>query len=319
VKPRHSVIIFTYNQDILLARALDSILCQKEYVYEIIVCDDCSTDNTWDLIQEYQKKYPSIIKPFSSIVNQGIFENIENSWSKVEGEIVWYLAGDDEYCIGLFEEANRLIEKHNIDFINEAFTLYFDFKLIDPNGNETIFRNNLVEHYNAISLKIRQLIYNRTTGFSKKVLEQFHPVRKDIGIYADALLDIQIQLFSDNNYYSRFVGSIYYTGIGMASRANEETLMKSLILSQQQLQYDILNLTKDDKHWLNYRQRKCLYLLNPSLHNYLSYLKIFILMIQKYYGWSFIKREITYILKDTARLVLYNMGLRKPPTFGSGK
>ena len=62
--PRHSVIIITYNQEHLIKRALDSVVCQKDYLYEIIISDDCSTDYTWKVVLEYQRKYPSLLKPY---------------------------------------------------------------------------------------------------------------------------------------------------------------------------------------------------------------------------------------------------------------
>ena len=100
MKPRHTIIVITFNQEGLIGRALDSILNQKEFIYEIIIFDDCSTDKTWMVIQEYKNKYPSIIKPFRNPINLGIFGNIESTWAKASGDIIWYLSGDDEFCNG---------------------------------------------------------------------------------------------------------------------------------------------------------------------------------------------------------------------------
>lgn len=303
MKLRNTVVIITYNQKDLIRRALDSILCQSNFIYEIVISDDCSTDETWEVIQEYKEKYPHIIKPFRNPINLGIFENIESTWTKVTGDIIWYLAGDDEYCNGLFEEANILIEKYNINIINEAFTLYFDYKAIAPNGKETIFRNNLIEQFDPISLKIRQLICNRTTGFSRKVLEKFYPVRKDVGIMADGLIDIQTQLFSDKNYYAPFIGSIYYTSIGISSKTKSESLIKSAILSLEQLKIDIKNLSINDFNWLTYLQLQLSFQLKLSLNSYLSYLKYLILVIKDFYGWTFFKREVIWFMKSTLKLL----------------
>ena len=46
-----NVLIITYNQEDLIKRAIDSILCQKEYgLNKIVVSDDCSSDNTWNVL-----------------------------------------------------------------------------------------------------------------------------------------------------------------------------------------------------------------------------------------------------------------------------
>lgn len=304
MKPRHSIIIITYNQENLISRALDSLLCQKEFIYEIIVADDCSPDNTWKVIQEFQQKYPGLIKPYRNTKNLGIFGNIESTWTKANGDIIWYLAGDDIYCNGVFEEADELIKKNNIDFVNDAFTLYFDYKAISPNGKETINKNNLVERHNATSLKIRQLISNRTTGFSKKIFRKFYPVRKDIGIYADGLIDIQVQFFSEKNYYSPIVGSCYFTNIGIASRTKSDSALRSQILYVEQLKTEIKCLSKNDENWLNYLHSQFSYKLNGSLKNYLTYFILFFQIIKDFYGWSFLKREVNHIFKDTIRLLI---------------
>jgi glycosyltransferase involved in cell wall biosynthesis len=311
MKPKHSVIIITYNQQELIGRALESVLCQKEFLHEIVISDDCSTDRNWDVIRDYECKYPYLIKAYRHPVNLGIFGNIESTWIKPTGDLIWYLSGDDEFCNGLFEEANKLIESRKVDFINDAVTLYFDYKAITPDGKESIFRNKLIEQYNPFSLKIRQLISNRTTGLSIKVLEQFYPVRKDIGIYADSLIDIQTQIFSKKNYYCPFVASIYYTSIGISSITKNDLLTKSAIQTLEQIKSDFKNISQSDKYWLNYKQTQHLFSYSPSFKNYLTYLKLFLVVINSYFGWPFIIREIKCITKVTVSLISCKNGFKQ--------
>lgn len=61
--PVLSVLVISHNQRDLLPRCLDSVLSQKLTVpYEVIVSDDRSTDGTWELIQDYEKRYAGIVK-----------------------------------------------------------------------------------------------------------------------------------------------------------------------------------------------------------------------------------------------------------------
>lgn len=63
-KIKVSVLCPVYNHEKYLRQTLDSILMQKtNFKYEVIIRDDASTDNTTEIIKEYQKKYPDIIKP----------------------------------------------------------------------------------------------------------------------------------------------------------------------------------------------------------------------------------------------------------------
>ena len=56
-----SVIMPLYNVEATLSIALDSVIMQKvNFEYEIICVDDKSTDNTFDILNSYKKKYPFI-------------------------------------------------------------------------------------------------------------------------------------------------------------------------------------------------------------------------------------------------------------------
>lgn len=58
-----SILVVSHNQCGLLPRCLDSVLSQKLNVsYEVIVSDDRSTDGTWELIEDYMRRYPGIVK-----------------------------------------------------------------------------------------------------------------------------------------------------------------------------------------------------------------------------------------------------------------
>lgn len=310
-RPRNSVMVITYNQESLISRALDSILCQKDFVYEIIVSDDCSTDLTWEVILNYEKQFPGIIKPYRNVKNLGIFGNLESAWEKISGDIIYTCAGDDIICDGLFENANELIIKKSINFTNESFILFFDFKTISPGKDEKIFSNALVEKYNPISLKLRNLIYNRTTGVSRAVFDQYYPVNKDIGIYADGLIDIQRHIFSKKSYYSPFIGSIYYSGIGVSSRTSKEDQLKSYIMCLDLYFSVIKDLNKRDVYWINYLKSRMVFELYSQPSNFTKYFVLLLKITEFKYGLGFVIREYKEFLRLVLILIkqLFNFGL----------
>jgi len=59
-----STAMLTYNHERFIAQALSSILMQRVNInYEIIVADDCSTDQTQQIVQEFRSRYPDKIIP----------------------------------------------------------------------------------------------------------------------------------------------------------------------------------------------------------------------------------------------------------------
>ncbi len=66
-----TVCAITYNHEKYIRKALESFVSQKtNFKYEVIIHDDASTDSTPEIIKEFEKKYPDIIKPIYQKENQ---------------------------------------------------------------------------------------------------------------------------------------------------------------------------------------------------------------------------------------------------------
>lgn len=115
-RPLVSIECLTYNQEPYIAQTLDGFLMQKTaFPFEVIVHDDASTDRTADVILEYEKKFPQIIKP--------IYEN-ENQYSKhddslnrivtaaIRGKYIAMCEGDDYWI-----DENKL--QMQVDFLEK--------------------------------------------------------------------------------------------------------------------------------------------------------------------------------------------------------
>jgi len=79
IEPLVSICCITYNHENYIRDAIEGFLMQKtSFPIEIIIHDDASTDNTAQIIKEYEDKYPDLFC--------NIFQN-ENQWSKGGGSI----------------------------------------------------------------------------------------------------------------------------------------------------------------------------------------------------------------------------------------
>ena len=94
-----SIICNTYNQEKYIADALESFIMQKtDFKYEVLVHDDASTDNTANIIREYEVKYPDIIKPIYQKENkysQGVFIGEKYQYPRAKGKYMAFCEGDD--------------------------------------------------------------------------------------------------------------------------------------------------------------------------------------------------------------------------------
>lgn len=95
-----SICCITYNQEQYIAQTIESFLMQKvDFKYEILINDDASTDRTADIIREYEKKYPDIIKPIYQSINQ-YSRGITNpsgafNYPRASGKYIAMCEGDD--------------------------------------------------------------------------------------------------------------------------------------------------------------------------------------------------------------------------------
>ncbi len=94
-----SIICNTYNHGPYIRDCLESFVVQKtNFAFEVLVHDDASTDNTADIIREYENKYPELIKPIYQKENQysqGRTPTINFQQPRALGEYIAFCEGDD--------------------------------------------------------------------------------------------------------------------------------------------------------------------------------------------------------------------------------
>lgn len=216
--PKISVLVICYNQERVISRAIDSLLTQRDYIYEICVSDDCSKDRTWDILQEYSRQYPGLFVLNRNDPNVGIFENIERTWTMPTGDLVYRLAGDDECPNGWFSTVLDYIKSQKLDIQKEPFAIYGDYQCRYPSGDSFIYSNKYVmSGINPVRLSLRGHIGNRSVVCSKRVIESYVKVSQGKSYIAEIAQDIQLQLFAKNVYHIPCVGNIYYTRIGVSA------------------------------------------------------------------------------------------------------
>lgn len=86
----------TYNQENFIDEAIRSVILQKfEQPYEIIIGDDCSTDDTLSRCIDWKNKYPDVITIVKHEKNTGLQQNYLDCFSRCKGEYIAICEGDD--------------------------------------------------------------------------------------------------------------------------------------------------------------------------------------------------------------------------------
>ena len=124
-----SVVLCTYNGSEYLREQLDSIVNQTYPIYELIIQDDKSTDNTVDILNEYALKY-SFVKVFVNRENIGFRKNFLTAYMRASGD---YICSSDQDDVWALNKVEILVES-----IGHSILVF---------SNSTIFGSNCGRQY----------------------------------------------------------------------------------------------------------------------------------------------------------------------------
>lgn len=143
MQPIVSILMPTYNHEKYISQAIESALSQKtQYDWELLINEDCSTDNTRKIAQEYAEKYPEKIKLIYPETNQGLMKSYKRLLEIAQGKYIAILESDDLWI------SEEKLEKQ-ISFLeeNEEYGLVAGNVItIDANDN-TLKDKNINENF----------------------------------------------------------------------------------------------------------------------------------------------------------------------------
>ena len=120
-----SVIIGIYNCASTLQEALDSLYAQTFQDFEIILCDDGSKDNTYEVALENQRQHPNIVL-LRNEQNLGLNATLNKCLAAAKGEYIARMDGDDISLSTRFEKQVKFLDEHPEYAVVSAPMIYFD-------------------------------------------------------------------------------------------------------------------------------------------------------------------------------------------------
>ena len=138
--PAISVIVSMYNMEKYIGDCLESLLAQTFSDFEVIVIDDCSTDNGVKIVNDYVPKFDGRLAVVRMEKNSGYAGFPRNKGIELAGgEYLYFLDSDDTIAPTAFEELHSLAKKFNADVVHcEKY-----FAVPDEFYNDAEYRKNL--------------------------------------------------------------------------------------------------------------------------------------------------------------------------------
>ncbi|MDL2207992.1 glycosyltransferase [Parabacteroides sp. OttesenSCG-928-O15] len=158
-----SVVICTYNGGKYLREQLDSIFNQTYPLYEVYVQDDCSTDNTIEIVRQYQQQHPCL-RYLINETNKGINENFFSALHSVSGDYIAISDQDDIWMPEKIEKQMEQIGDHLLcfcrskPFSSDGSAIHFDKEPSQYSLEHLIFVSAISGHTMLLNKKILPLI-----------------------------------------------------------------------------------------------------------------------------------------------------------------
>ena len=221
-----SIAVAVYNVEEYLRRCLDSLISQTYQNIEIVLVDDCSTDNSLSICYEYAKK-DNRIKVIEKKENTGLSDTRNVGLELAMGDYIMFVDSDDYVCENFVEEMVKAIEEKNVDVVRcKALIQKEDgnFQAEDLHGHEgKIYKDdNLKEFAKSISAYCNAHIcsYSWALIIKKEKLN----VEFDISVYGreDNVFLVELLLESAESIYFLDKALYYYcyNGNGITKSAD---------------------------------------------------------------------------------------------------
>lgn len=208
--PKISIIMPVYNVSKYLQKCLDSIVEQSLKDIEIICVDDGSTDNSLDILKEYEKKDERFVIVSQENMGQGIARNKGLKISN--GKYVLFIDPDDWINVNALEEVYNFAEEKSANIVRFDYKVYdeyskktreisfdeiikenFDYVIEDKSAyNYKMFKSGCMS---KLGLSVWEFLYNRQFILDNEIM--FSPSRRG----EDHLFSIGATLCADKIYY----------------------------------------------------------------------------------------------------------------------
>lgn len=169
--PLVSVVMPAYNASRFLRQAVDSVLAQTYANLELIIVDDCSTDDTLQIMQDYAAR-DSRVRIIAGETNQGVARVRNRGIQEARGAYIALLDSDDVWAETKLEKQLACVRETHADIV------YCSFDLVDEQGVRLNKPFIVPVHTDYDSMLVR-CVFTCSTILSDAKLLKAHPFRPE--------------------------------------------------------------------------------------------------------------------------------------------
>ncbi len=298
--PLVSICTITYNHEQFIENALDSFLTQEtNFPFEIVIDDDCSTDENANIIQSYIDKYPNIINANLRSTNVGIAINFSGNLKRSRGKYLALCEGDDYWT-----DEHKLQIQYDILEGNEEIDMCFHKAIrLDMRNQEKLNMGTYLSHNGIIPIE-DILLKSKGQIPTASIILRKNAVNDFMSFYASRLQyiasDIFVQFFGSKRggaYYINQTMSVYrhYTQGSWSSMQQNDDYKKKIVNSNSRIKaYEELDTFEDNHFTLAFnaanKKRAIVIIKDPDIPWFAK-----ISFILKYRKYFLINEKIVYI------------------------
>jgi glycosyltransferase involved in cell wall biosynthesis len=207
-RPKVSVLLVTYNHEKFIAQAVESVLMQKtNFVVELVITDDCSTDQTPFILERFAQKYPETIHLILRESNVGGKRNSLLALKECRGDYVAILEGDDYW-----------IDEYKLQKQVDFFEANPEYVLVGGNAlaideqegykKASLIFSNALESYDFTTADLieRNHLPTLTALFRNRVVEKFPTEYFTSSIGGDRIIYITLSLHGKCRFMNQVFG-----------------------------------------------------------------------------------------------------------------
>ena len=240
-KGKVSVIMGIYNCEDTLDESIESILNQTYENWELIMCDDCSTDNTYNIAKKYADKYKDKIILIKNNENRKLAATLNHCLRYATGEYIARMDGDDISISNRFESQLKFLKDNNeYDLVGTAMIPF------DENGDKGVRR--AIEIPSKTTVFMAAPFAHATIMCNRKVYDKLQGYRISNRTIRCEDIDLWIRFFA-NNFKGYNIQEAYYKVRESRNDFKRRTL-KTSISASKTLMYGVKELKLPFKYYI---------------------------------------------------------------------